>query len=53
MSRKNTDKTLELLEEDTVSVNESTGSLQKVSIDLDEIARYHRELNIKKIAARR
>ena len=47
MSKKNTDKTLDLLEDDAVSVNESTGALQKVSIDPDEIARYHREFNKK------
>ncbi len=45
MSKKNTNKTIELIDEETVSANESTGALQKVSIDLDEIAEYHREFN--------
>ncbi len=43
MSRKNTEKVTKALIPDSVCANESTGALQKVTIDPEELARYHRE----------
>ncbi len=45
MSRKNTEKVNNDLIDKTICANESTGALQKITIDNDELLRYHREFN--------
>jgi len=43
MGKKNSKKIIEKVYEGSASANECTGALQKISLDPDEVARFHAE----------
>lgn len=43
MGKKNSKKIIERIVDGTISANECTGALQKISLDPDEVARFHSE----------
>lgn len=43
MSKKNSKKIIEEIVDGAISANECTGALQKISLDPDEVARFHAE----------
>ena len=43
MGKKNSKKIIERIVEGTISANECTGALQKISLDPDEVAKFHAE----------
>lgn len=43
MGKKNSKKIIERVVEGSISANECTGALQKISLDPDEVARFHAE----------
>ena len=53
MAKRNSKKVVEELFEGTTCANECTGALQRISLDPDEVARFHREFNSKKNAKKK
>ena len=43
MGKKNSKKIIERVIEGSISANECTGALQKISLDPDEVAQFHSE----------
>ena len=43
MGKKNSKKIIERIIEGSISANECTGALQKISLDPDEVAQFHYE----------
>lgn len=43
MGKRNSKKIIEDVVENSISANECTGALQRISLDPDEVARFHAE----------
>ena len=48
MAKRRTNKMIDEVFEETASANECTGLYQKVSLDTEEIAKFHKQFNKKK-----